>query len=332
MRLNTKYEKHKKKLTKTTPSQKELKEERKAFPLKSNYKSMSEFKLDNVELSLSKLSYGIIESTDVDILVLNEGSIQISKSWIEIIIIMVDNLLEDHPNDFNTLIEKYGVATRKFGISKQYGKYSFELGENYRAFKVFNRDYYVEAILDSETIFNVICGLSKCLGITSNDIKFHLRNKKYRDLDVNFNMVEEAEEIVTIDRLQEMLRKGIYMVAIECLGETTRVKDINLALLAYCNVIYDKYGEDSLLHLENNGSTYIDKYVEKEEQNEQEELDIISSRIRNSNIAIFTDENIIGIINFIQISMYLLGIENEQLRFKFKLLKPKEEQKEWEID
>lgn len=321
MRLNVKY---KQSLTKTEKQKKANKEKKAKGPkIRKDYNDTTEYKHDNIEMDLTKLSYGIIDSCDVDALLLPDGTIRISNSWLEVLLIMLDAVIENHPDDFVKLFEENAVTNQFFCVDKVYGKYTFEK-EQYKAYKIFHSGYYLEAILNNANIFSAILGLTKCLEISLDEIKFHLRNKKYKDITLNFDMLEETESIVDINGLASMLKDGIHLVAIDILGVSTSVHRIDVVLMVFCNWAYENYGIGKVKSLGKHGNTGISLGDNTE--------DIPSTQIKNSELHVYTDGDQNDIIQFIKNSMNKLEIGTDKIRFKFRALKKKGELKEWELN
>ncbi|MBO5386847.1 MAG: hypothetical protein J6A59_01710 [Lachnospiraceae bacterium] len=320
MRLNVK---HKQALTKTDKQKKANEEKKSKGPkISKDYMNRTEYKHDNVQLDLTKLKYGIIESCDVDAVILPEGTIQLKGSWLELLIVMLDTLYNRDRDNFIQNLGLYEITNQFFCVDKIYGKYSFDT-EQYKAYKIYDSGYYLETVLTSDNIFNALIGLCKSLGIRIDEFKIHLRNKKYKNLDINFSTLEEKEVIVSIDGVEENLKDGIHMVAIDILGVITRIHRLDVALVAICKWAYDNYGEDKLSAVGNYNNTGICK------MNAVDDRDY--TPISNSSLCVYSDNNRIDMINFIKLVMNKLDIGKDKIKFKFRALKVEKELKEWEV-
>lgn len=323
MRLNVQ---HKQTLTKTAKQKKINAEKKSKGPkLLKDYMDTSTCDIDNTSLNLTQMRYGTISSCNVDLLKTPDGDIPIKHSWLEVLLIMLSTVIRNHPNNFDKQFEENAVTNMFFVVDKVYGKYSFEQ-EQYKAYKIPNTDYYLEYLDSSATIFEAIVGLTKCLGIPLDQIQFHLRNNVYSDLNLRFNILEETESIVDVSGLPDMLKEGIHMVSVEILGEIVNAHRIDVALLAICNKLIDEFGVFRLSTLQSNQSTGIKVLEDGDELNKN----II--RLRDSEIGVYSDGDQNGIVQFISDSVLLLGLEDNQLRFKFRALKDKSKLKEWEIE
>ena len=323
MRLNVK---HKQALTKTDKQKKANAAKKSKGPkLLKDYMDTSESSIDNTILNLTQMRYGTIGSCEVDMLKIPEGTIQIKHSWLEVLLLMLSTVIVNNPDGFEKQFEDNTVTSMFFVVDKVYGKYSFDK-EQYKAYKIPNTEYYLEYLDTSASIFEALVGLTKCLGIPLDQIEFHLRNKLYSNSKLRFDILEEKESIVTIDKLPEMLKTGIHMTSVEVLGEVVKAHSMDVALLAICNKLYDEYGGFRLSTLSSNNSTGI-KVLEN-----GDELNKHIVKLRDSEVGVYCDGDINGIIQFISDSMMQLGMEKDSIRFKFRALKDKSELKEWEVE
>lgn len=321
MRLNVQ---HKQSLTKTAKQKKINAEKKSKGPkLLKDYMDTSACDIDNTTLNLTQMKYGTIGSCNVVLLKTADGNIPIKHSWLEVLLLMLSTVIRNNPDGFGKQFEDNAVTNMFFVVDKVYGKYSFEQ-EQYKAYKIPNTDYYLEYLDTSATVFEALVGLTKCLGIPLDQMQFHLRNKVYSDSNLRFNILEETESIVGVDRLTEMLKAGIHMVSVEILGEVVGAHRIDVALLAICNKLLDEYGAFRLSTLQSNNSTGIKVLEDGDELNKN----II--KLRDSEIGVYSDGDQDGIVQFIQENALLLGLERHQLRFKFRALKDKSKLKEWE--
>ena len=323
MRLNVQ---HKQTLTKTAKQKKVNAEKKSKGPkLLKDYMDTSECNLDNVLLNLTQMKYGTVGSCNVDLVRTVDGDIKVKHSWLEVLLIMLSTVIINNPDNFERQFEDNAVTNMFFVVDKVYGKYSFEQ-EQYKAYKIPNTDYYLEYLDNSGTVFEALVGLTKCLGIPLDQMQFHLRNKIYSDSNLRFNILEETESIVGVDKLTEMLKPGVHMVSVEIFGEVVIVHRLDVALLAICNKFIDEFGAFRLSTLQSNDSTGI-KVIE-----DGDELNKNIIRLRDSEIGVYSDGDQGGMVQFLIDSVLQLNLEDNQLRFKFRALKDKNTLKEWELE
>lgn len=324
MRLKTQY---KQKLTKTNKQKKANIERKKKGPkLNKNYMDDSDYNGDNIDLDLTQMRYGIVRCCDVDSIQLSEGIISIKNSWIELLLIMLDTVISNNSTNLDTTLEENNVTNMFFCVDKLYGKYNFEQKQyQYKAYKIFNTDYYLEIVETSEVIFNAIVGLTKCLDIPLNGIRFHLKNKIYKDTKLSFDILEETETIVTINELEDNYKDEVFIVSMKIFNDTIQVHRLDVALIAFCNKIYDEYGIIKLASLPRYESTGVIL-------NNTDDTNNNIVKIRDSEVSVYTDNDKSGIIKFIHDSMIMLDIDNNEIKFKLKSLKSKDKLKEWEVD
>jgi hypothetical protein len=323
MKLNVQY---KKKLTKTDKQKKANAEKKKKGPkLMNDYMDNSACEHDNIALDITKMKYGTISSCDCDAIITADGTINVKNSWLEVLLIMLDTIITNNPDSFGKLFEENEVTSMFFVVDKVYGKYSFDKLQ-YKAYKIFDSGYYLEYVNTSEVVFKALVGCIKCMGLPLDQIQFHLRNKVYSNLNLRFDILEETESIVTVDELPDMLKAGIHMTSINILGEIIEVHRIDVALVAFCNVIFDKYGILKMSMIPSSQSTGV-KILE-----DGDELNHNIMSIRESELGVYTDGDSVRIVEFIRNALEYLEIDKQQVKFKFKALKEKSKLKEWEID
>lgn len=320
MKLNIRHKKTKTK----TDKQKRINAEKKSKgpKLLENYMDNSYCDIHNTSLNLTQMRYGTIDSCDVDILETSDGNIEISNSWLEVLLIMLSNVINSNPDSFKKKFEENAVTNMFFIVDKVYGKYSFDK-EQYKAYKIPDTEYYLEYLNNSATVFEAILGLTKCLEISLDGIKFHLMNKVYKDLNLKFKVLEETESIVGVNELRPMLKPGMHMIAIEVLGDVFEAHSIEEALILIYKKLLSEYGVFRLSTLNSNESTGIKILEDGDEVNKN------IFRLSDSEIGIYSDRDKDGIVQFLIDSVLQLELGDNQLRFKFKSLT---EKKEWELD
>lgn len=336
MRLQVKHSKPKGK----TEKQKKINKEKKSKGPKISkyYNDMKEFKADSAEIDLTKLTYGIINSCDVNYIRLkveiedeetkqvktSEEIINIEQSWIELVLFMISNVIENYSDNFLQILGDNGVTNQTFSIDTMYGKYSFDKDKDYKVYKIYNTKYYLEAIINESNLFSAIIGLSKISGIALDEFKIGIENKKYKEVKLNFDILEDTESIVKISGVAPMLKQGIHLVGISIMGVNAEVHRMDVALYVFCSWLYKSFGESNLLTLPMCNETGISLNLG--------DLNNKCEPIRNSNYCVCTDGNNDDIIRFIKNSMNKLDIGEEHVKFKFRALKKKEELKEWELE
>lgn len=321
MRLQTVHKKAKGK----TEKQKKIDKEKKSSgpKINSNYFSTKPYKPNHGDVDLTKLTYGIISSCELQSVTTSDGVMQLTGSWTEFILIMLDALISNKPDTFKQLLSDNNVANQSFCVDTMYGKYPLS-GEIPKVYSIYHSGYYLEAIFNDKNIFYAIIGLSKSLGYALNDITLHLRNLSYIDIDLNFDLLAEEESVVDLDHITPMLSQGIHLVSMSILGVTTRLHRLDVALLMFCNWVYENFGIASLMKLKPSGGTGIGigEFVD----------DVACQSIHGSEVYVYTDEENESIINFLKQALITLKIDKKQVLFKFRALKAKESLKEWEVE
>ena len=324
MRLNTQY--YEKKKSKSTKSKKASQSKtKKTLKIDVNYTDMSKFELDSAQLPLNKLRYGVIESCDLISLVLDNECINISNSWIGLLMLMIQTLMERNPEDFTELLGKFEVTNQFLCVDRIYGKYTFD-GHKYTAYKIGNTEYFLESTFETPYIFSAIVGLAQALDIKLDKIAFNIRQKGITDLSANFNLLSETEEIVDMYHVKDKLEKGIHMIALDIKGESTKVHRIDTVLYLFCTWVFNNYGYLTTLSMRRINNTGVSLNEIPKGTN--------ASPIANSDgtVKIFTDNNKEDIVDFITENMKKLGVSKDSIKIKFRSLKDKNSLKEYEVE
>lgn len=323
MRLNTQYYEKKKNTSKSNKKKKSTKN--KGPKLLVNYSDMSEYNIESSEVDLTQLRYGMIESCNVKAICLDDEYIDINNSWIGLLMLMIQALMERNLDNFVEQLGNYEITNQFFCVDKVYGKYTFS-GSNYKAYKIGDTEYYLESTFETPYIFSALVGLTQALDIKINKIKFVLKNKNVVDFSQNFNLLSETEEIVDITHVKDKLKSGIHMVAVEILGVKTAAHRIDVVLYLFCNWVFENYGQLTTLSLSRVNNTGIN-------------LDTIpkgtkATPLINSGgaIQVFTDSNSDDIVDFIILNMKKLNMDKDNVKIKFRSLKDKKDIKEYEVD
>jgi len=313
MRLNTQ---HKQKLTKTEKSKKASREKKSKGPkLLRTYKSMDPYNTDAITIPITQMTYGVVKHFDLVEVVTHEGTIDIQYSWLQCLLIMIDTVMTNYPTKFNELFTKNEVTNQFFVIDTIYGKYSMD--DDYKAYKIFDKDYYLETTMTPDVIFNALVGLIKCLELPLDAIQFHVISKEFRNLNLKFDKVTDEEIVANLNEAYNYIKKDTFIDFISVLDVVVSVHRLDVALLAFCNIIYDKFGIQKLMTLPSNESTGI-TMVDPSEPNPN------IMPIRGSMVAVYSDRDIKGIYKFMKETTKALGLKEDDIKFKFKMLTLKE--------
>ena len=295
-----------------------------------NYKSMKSIRLHNVDLNMTKMTYGTMQACDVSYVCLEDGILTLENSWLEFILVLLNKLITDYPKDFRDKMLEFNITNQFFCVDNTYGKYSFT-DVQYKVYKIIDTKYYLEFVDNVEYKFDAIYGLLRALEIPIDAVIFHLIDKEYIDLDLNMNKLSEVETVVNIDSLGSMIKSGIHMVSIDLQGESTRIHRVDVAMAALFNWAHKKYKNTQLLEIERVSCTGICKHSDIDSVGE--ELGTVSfTPITGSKLVLYTDGNEDDIVKFMQNTVKTLNIDSDKIKFKFRALKAKEKLKEYELD
>ena len=284
---------------------------RKADSLKinKNYTSMEHYRAIRAHIGLSRLTYGIIDGYEVEYIETDGSVIEIKDSWIELILFMIANVIENNPKDFLHLLSVNGVTSPSLVISKSYGKVSFDKNRQYQVYKLYDTDYYVEAVFDIPVMFSAICGLMKICSMTNDKIEFGIVSKNWIEKKIDFNILDKDESIAGPGSIADMKKMGMQIVEISILDERVGVHSVNGVLWVFCVEVHKRFGDEWIKKLPKYKSTGVSKTLDRD--------DVRYMQLPDSEYFVYTDLDYAGIAKFIAKSSERLGLE-DRIKFKYR--------------
>ena len=281
-----------------------------------NYNDTSEYDIKYSAVELSKLRYNMIDYCEVNSVKIEDGNIELSGSWVELLIIMAGAFIEKY-KDLNEKLIEFNITSQTFCIDRKYGKYDLTSSARYRAYKIYDTGYYLESTFESDCVFKALIGFTQALEIPFNKIIFNLHNIRYKELCDNFYKLEDTERVLSIfdDEVKDLCRKGVHLTGVDILGNYNKVHRMDVVFYLFCNWVFDEYDSNMLLRLEKVGKTGIT--LNDVTNNTKYEF------INNCGIPIkvYTDCNTSDIIDFIRNSIEIIGISEDTIKLKFRFLK-----------
>lgn len=168
--------------------------------IRRDFKSMQPIQVDEVQLSLDKICYGTINSCEVKGFIVSDKYIPVSKSWIEVLMILIDTVIENSKTvcEYKNTFMKYKVTSPTFNIDSKYGIVSLDPNRQYKVFQVYNRKIYLETLLQVSDIFQAIIGLAQACGYTLDKFKIDLVSKEYYEKINDFYLLDDSQIISDI--------------------------------------------------------------------------------------------------------------------------------------
>lgn len=280
--------------------------------INKNYSSMEHYRATRAHIRVDRLTYGVFDGHEAEYIEINGETVELKDSWTELILFMIANVIENNPNDFLYILGRHDVLSQSLTVSKSYGKVSFDKNRQFEVYKLYNTDYYVEAIFDIPTMFRVICGLLEICVKTDDEIRIGIVSKKYIEKKINFDLLEKDESIAGPQAIALMKKLNMQLVEIEILGDRVGVHGINGVLWVFCSEVFKRFGDDGLKKLPKYKSTGISKTNTRD--------DVNYMQLRDSELFMYTDLDPNGIAKFIESSVKKLDLEG-RVRLKFRKIK-----------
>ena len=318
MKLNT-YHKIKKQ-PKKAKKQSKPKYDTKLFKKSSDYTNDDKYELTNTLVEFSKLRYGIISSCDCDYIDIISEVININNSWEEIILKLLYMTINNYPDRYMELLSSENVLNQNFSVDDTYGKYAISKNQ-YKAYKIYDLNIYLEAIFDNKNIYNAIAGLLKINNIPYKTIKFHLVNKD-PDIKNGVSALLESSTEVGIKDCEEYLNNNEFIEGIIIKDKFNNLHRMDVALVVFCTYILDNFGNEMIENMLSVGNTGI--------LLPGDSIEIPSSYIGATNYSVYSDLQTEDILEFILTNAEVAGIDADNIKLIFKV--KKKNKHEWEVD
>ena len=306
-----------------TAKQKQIDKEKKDTKnrINENYQDNSDFNLSNVSLELNKLTFGIIRCCDVQSITIEEDSIQLNSSWVELLLIMIDDLVSNY-DDWRQRLINNEVQSQTFQITDVYGKVDLE--NNYEVYKIYDKNLYLEAVFSESNIFRALIGLTKALEMKPSQISVFLKNKNFVETELNYSSLKSNEVVYNLsdyEKILETLNNKGHIISAKIDKEYARVHSIIQLFGAFMTSLSKRESElinfkdkEKLINSVNNTGFVFEKAKN-------------CMSVPESNIIVATDGNEKDIL------LFMLNICNKlNIDIKVKLRQFVLEKKEWEVD
>lgn len=271
----------------------------------------------------SKLTYGLIDSSEVVGIVNSGEKIEIAGSWEGLILFMLD-AINSSVKDFIRELSDSEITFSEFSVGKEAGKYSQEV--EYKAYNLYDTGYIVESDFSVETIYRVVNNCNALIsrlnrnsrrGNNSEEgIQLIIRNKRSSEELRLMGLSEETYE-VGIDKLIDEISRGGVLMNLRIYDVNAQVTNALTLIYSFSVLIYERFGVEGLQKITGTAGSGIRK---AEENGEGEGV-----AIKDSGYEIYSDCLIVTIVKFIESSIEALKIDKSEVRFSFKL------RKEWDI-
>ena len=192
------------KSTKTVSKKKDTKKEIKK---KQKYMSTEPAKRNHKDWEFSKLTYGMINSTnlvrvgiyeEIESTVGGKKTVETflkdsfvtgnkEKGWEELLIVLSMLLLDKFKSkkEFDSALIKREMLNKDLRIVTQYGTLELDKDGNivdYKVLKIGDTGYFIESTLSAESIYRFIAGFIDIQGIKEDNLKFDLELKEGKEV------------------------------------------------------------------------------------------------------------------------------------------------------
>lgn len=219
---------------------------KKVIDIRRDYKSMQPIRVDSAQLSLNQICYGTIDSSEIIGAITPEGYIHISKSWLEIIMIMIDTVVENSKNisDCKKTFMKYGVTSQTFNIDTKYGIISLDPNRQFKVYQVYNRKLYLETLFQVSDIFQALIGLSKACGYALDEFTLDIRSKECYEKMNDFYIIDDSQIISDISGWALLKNEVVHIDEFLIFSERLKSPSLQLAAWQFMNYLLNENADN----------------------------------------------------------------------------------------
>lgn len=297
------------------------KKENKMFKVNKNYMDMKPFNVVNTNLNMKSITYGAIDSCKLNSIYIQNSKINFNKSWEELVVFLLHYLIYNNKSNFRQILADYSITNQEVIVDTTYGNYDLQNNNQYKVYKIYDSNLYIEAVFSPKNIFNIILGVLKYLEIQTDEIEFNITNKEYKDTRIDYSIESDNEEIVYTDMLKYYIKENRHMVSVNVFGNSTVVHDLDMALYVICYFVAMRYGDLELLKVKRYRNVGIITNTDNIEN--MEKLKITSMPINIGIVRLCTDNDVSSELGFLDNLVTYFKLSNEQLKFKFTKIEEK---------
>jgi hypothetical protein len=296
--------------------------------LARKYKNMEPCSYRGELVPVSKLTYGMIASCDTSSMRTPEGTIELSKSWVEALLILIDTLVQNSETTkkFTETLQTFNITNQFFSIDTTFGKYALD-GKEYHVYKIFNSNFYLEYLDEPYIMFDALVGLLQANDLQTVDVEFRITSKEFNKLtvedktEIELNYRNIPIEVICLDNLNNTLHKytkskrHMHLLSVDLYGVSTTVHRIDASFLTYCTWLFNKFGDTD--ELKSISSIKVNNtFITTKELNNKG--DLISQPIKGTDYIIYTDLKESDLVTYMVESSQLLKLDTQRIKFKFR--------------
>lgn len=230
------------------------------------------------------------------------------NSWARLLVMMLSTIQVNHPNNFLDYLMEKEITNQEFCVDKKYGKYTFE-AENYRAFKIPNTDFYLEAIFKFDVIYKAFITMTKVLCMDVKETNVLLLNNKFNSNEKVIDKLEKSNKVhCNIKDARSRMNKNSRIRGVKILGTGANITSNYEIPVIFLNILKDKYKDNELEIFEsirNVGKTKITSEMSESTNSVPYIYKLKSGR----QFYLYCDGELDSIIQFIVMAMSRLNID-----------------------
>lgn len=214
--------------------------------IRKDFKSMQSIRVDEAQLSVDKICYGTVASCEVVGFYTPDGYVSVSKSWLEVLLILIDTVIEnsDSPADYKKTFMKYRITSQTFNIDSQYGIISLDPNRQYKVYRIYNRKLYLETLFQVSDIFQALIGLVKACGFTLDKFIIDLRSKEYYEKMDDFYIISDDEIISDISGWTLVKNDNVHVEEFLIFSERVNSQSFAMAAWVFMSELFEKYADE----------------------------------------------------------------------------------------
>ena len=229
------------------------------------------------------------------------------NSWARLLLLMLSTIHANHPDNFVEYLMDKDITNQEFCVDNKYGKYTFD-SVNYKAFKIFNTNFYLEALFKFDVIYRAIIKMFDVLGMDKSQTTVQLINNKFNSNDkIIYELEKKCQVHANIKEAQSRMNKNSSISGVKILGIGADITYDSMIPIVFLNILKSKY-KDSEEDIFNKMCKIGKTKLLSEQADTNESYHKIKSN-KGKEYYLYSDGNLESIVRFIITSMNNLKID-----------------------
>lgn len=230
------------------------------------------------------------------------------NSWVRLLLLMLSTIHANHPDNFVDYLMEKDITSQEFCVDTKYGKYTFD-EVNYKAFKIFNTNFYLEARFTFDIIYKAFTSMLDLLGMNRKETSVQLMNNVFNTNDkVIYELEQYCQVHANVQDALSRMNKNSNIKGVKILGVGADIASDSMIPVVFLNVLKTNYKDNIEEVFDNLCKIGKTKVLKEPSENTKEKCHIISIG-NNKKYYLYSDGEKESIFRFLITSMNNLKID-----------------------